>query len=1037
MTLSIAQLREQVAKHFPNVEKVSDSVVRFTREASNLPFAVYYMDIAQELPATLGSLTKYQDQIIGRRYFEDRQSLQWSNYLYFILSKKRLATMEVRRAKELIESDRSYARKFVISEDELERVLEPPVLVPLPAAQQTNILSVWASRLVEAGLDKAIFSDDDLPRRLSRIESSTPVPPAKHAVPQPATDIKAASFISSLRLNYYREFPLMRVFEFGTVNLIYGPNATGKTSLLEAIELLYCGRNKRNPDRHNHYEITAVLADGRTEKATQGRKLQDFRHNHLEWYGQSEVKTNDLYLSFAQFNFLDTDAAVSLADSTAHIEDDLSKLLVGPDTSKTWHNMERVWEALAAQLRNLHALESQINGEIKALEKQLTEAASVKRESDAIRERLEKMLRRLDWDIPKGTTDKVAARLIATSSELAAIAGQAEHITWASSPSSINGLVKYCRETRDAVAKAEAGIERLETILTSQQRPTEAIARSREALNVLKEIQTFITAGLPDRVTERTRQQDAVATHTNWFAGFEEPFLELLSRSDLTATVRSCHRAAFSRCVTAGKQLATRKSEYDDFTKLRDQSVKLRQELREIAGAILRGSENPDECPLCHTRFKRGDLTKHIKEGIDEHVERRGQILLAQIRESEAAVRNASQVEMAFTWFAAFCKKAGLAGDINVGPALAQVENTRKQLMEARSRIDILSRDIRALEAEGYSIEKYGLLLARLSAMGHELTNVSLAAISRSVSAIERDMELSSEKLRTESSNANELKQTLERILHVKPNDVPTFKKSLSGLRERLATTQSLHSRLSGFLKFCPWPVGKPIAEFRITAESVRKMAAELQTAFGKEKLAKTTYSEFTKRKGQLTKQLEDIRRRIKRYQQAHSVLESLRKNYSLTDAMKSALERNRASIEAIFARIHAPAEFSGLGQSITSLVRKSNGAQANLGEISTGQRAAFGLSIFLAQNSQLTVAPPVVLIDDPIAHVDDLNSLSFLDYLREVAITGRRQIFFATANDKLATLFERKFDFLGSKEFRRFNLSRKIQGSGQSNNLH
>jgi chromosome segregation protein len=71
-------------------------------------------------------------------------------------------------------------------------------------------------------------------------------------------------------------------------------------------------------------------------------------------------------------------------------------------------------------------------------------------------------------------------------------------------------------------------------------------------------------------------------------------------------------------------------------------------------------------------------------------------------------------------------------------------------------------------------------------------------------------------------------------------------------------------------------------------------------------------------------------------------------------------------------------------------------------------------------------VAPPVVLIDDPIAHVDDLNSLSFLDYLREVVLTGRRQIFFATANDILATLFERKFDFLGAEGFRRFDLRRE-----------
>jgi hypothetical protein len=51
---------------------------------------------------------------------------------------------------------------------------------------------------------------------------------------------------------------------------------------------------------------------------------------------------------------------------------------------------------------------------------------------------------------------------------------------------------------------------------------------------------------------------------------------------------------------------------------------------------------------------------------------------------------------------------------------------------------------------------------------------------------------------------------------------------------------------------------------------------------------------------------------------------------------------------------------------------------------------------------------------------------LSFLDYLREIILTGKRQIFFATANDKLATLFQRKFDFLGAEGFRRFDLSRE-----------
>jgi exonuclease SbcC len=67
------------------------------------------------------------------------------------------------------------------------------------------------------------------------------------------------------------------------------------------------------------------------------------------------------------------------------------------------------------------------------------------------------------------------------------------------------------------------------------------------------------------------------------------------------------------------------------------------------------------------------------------------------------------------------------------------------------------------------------------------------------------------------------------------------------------------------------------------------------------------------------------------------------------------------------------------------------------------------------------------MLIDDPIAHVDDLNCLSFLDYLRDVALQGQRQIFFATANDKIASLFERKFDFLGPEEFRKYVLTREV----------
>ena len=52
-------------------------------------------------------------------------------------------------------------------------------------------------------------------------------------------------------------------------------------------------------------------------------------------------------------------------------------------------------------------------------------------------------------------------------------------------------------------------------------------------------------------------------------------------------------------------------------------------------------------------------------------------------------------------------------------------------------------------------------------------------------------------------------------------------------------------------------------------------------------------------------------------------------------------------------------------------------------------------------------------MFDDPVTFIDDMNVLSFFDYLREVVIKSKRQVFFATANNDLAFLFRKKFEFL------------------------
>lgn len=349
-------------------------------------------------------------------------------------------------------------------------------------------------------------------------------------------------------------------------------------------------------------------------------------------------------------------------------------------------------------------------------------------------------------------------------------------------------------------------------------------------------------------------------------------------------------------------------------------------------------------------------------------------------------------------------------------------------MTDAQARVKVLDSELRSLEGQGFSAVKLDEILSQLRRAGFRIAVSSRESWDGFLSKVDADLTKSIQSLEAETKLADELQQSLQVRFPSPETSINSLKSALSRLNERVATTANIQAKLNGFAAAFPWPGNKSIAELVVEAESIRKVAAELHVAVGRETQARSSYAASTKRKEDLDKQLGVLHSRIKRLTEANSVLQDLIVNHSLSGAMESALLQNRGSIEAIFARIHSPAEFQGLGPQVATLIRKENGEESALSQISTGQRAAFALSIFLAQNAQLTSAPPVILIDDPIAHVDDLNSLSFLDYLRDVALTGRRQIFFATANDKLATLFERKFDFLGPEDFRRFDLRREAR---------
>ncbi|GAB3324984.1 DNA replication/repair protein RecF [Haliea atlantica] len=89
-----------------------------------------------------------------------------------------------------------------------------------------------------------------------RVNPVAPLPESLRTRPSPSV-----SRLSRLDIHQLRNLQSVRLEDLGRVNLIYGPNGSGKTSLLEAIHILGSGRSFRNTSprslvRHGSDQLT-------------------------------------------------------------------------------------------------------------------------------------------------------------------------------------------------------------------------------------------------------------------------------------------------------------------------------------------------------------------------------------------------------------------------------------------------------------------------------------------------------------------------------------------------------------------------------------------------------------------------------------------------------------------------------------------------------------------------------------------------------------------------------------------------------------
>jgi DNA repair protein SbcC/Rad50 len=1020
---SVEHIVAKLQRRYPLLERVADAVFRCVDEYEGRPWAIRYFDLTDDLPSAAARLHEYQDGLLGASYFNSssKPDLRWNHYLYFVTSAVH-PDQAFAGAKAVIESDREYARKFVVTENDLDGLLGDNRWVEPSEGLPPDPLSIWANTLEKHDLGFIVDETLQVPAIVRDIAEGErrsvlrpPVTPqldsAERAVP--------THFLGSIAIRGFRKYPIRKTFEFGAVNLVLGVNGVGKTSLFEAIEYLFCGRTRRGGSVLPRTSVAGTLANSnftlRTDETTSSTTL---RSRHLVWYGKSELKRITLHESLSKFNFLDTDAAVRLSveKSRERIMDDLFQLLLGAEASKARDRFERVSQQLVDHKKKLETDIANRDARRSDAVARIQLLRDAPRESDTLFSDLLVAVRDAGWrQIP---TEKRHAESLSAlvQSALVAVAllrtEDGETTELVELDATIEGLAETER-TIERFAEEEAVRKRDDAQAKLQ---LQQLSARLEALDLLGPL---VAAG----VTELRRRQHELERQL----GESTPSLAEAATAATSAPSDHVHRqktlaqavVEWTQAVrVAHERVHTVKNAVTAFELAQNVLSSLRQRLRSNAQEIIEHTGDTTHCPLCRAQYSEAELANRFDLVTRDLVTDESDRLRSELREAEALRQELVSKHAALLTLERYVP-ADPAGT-SLDAAIRFVNSRRAEVAAMASELEAVRSALRVHEEAGWTTGRFIQLASTARVADSELSSDGIdAARARIREEQKRLVEAASKvdaDIRSARARLAEIGGTygLEEPSASELMGVVSERKRLSGDRRRAISALRDQLNLAAV---------RSIAELEAQLREVQGLAVRLRTAMAKEQQDSDAVQIESKLVDDAVAEIEGLRVKLRRVDSATAVLQDLLSQQSERVLAETVLRENAAQIASTFAKIHAPNEFDLVINGGLQIVRRGGGS-VELDEMSSGQRAAYALSLFLAMNERLRTGPRVLLLDDPVAHVDDINTLSLLDHLRDIALTSHRQIFFATADSKIGALFGRKFRFLGDR-FKQIELTR------------
>jgi exonuclease SbcC len=1010
--MNTQQIIEQSQNIFTTgLELVSDNLYKAKYPINDVTAGIYYLKFGTEITEDLFDELQYK--YLAEEFYNQEETLKWNIYLLFVNSKMS------DELKIKILKDNKYARKLVFSNSEFIDYFK------LEESEQTalpDIVTEWKDDLNKVGLQE-LYSKASIESIIRNFlnDSATTI---KKQVEKSLDHIPNIHKINSINLkDSYRKYPQgIRNFHFGSVNLFTGSNGVGKTSILESIELVLTGDTQRNDGKkvENPNSITAILNDNISDEYV--HNVKKYKERGIKWYNRRENEQgNNTYKSFNQFNFFNTDAAQQFSNSNEwnSINESLKEIVLGEEYTTLKAKTLKIYDRLKSELRKTSDLLDIKKNNIQTNKKRLDELR-IEKNFESLKENIKSNISYLKYKNPIDESNYSLSTLFINeiNNELEFILNNKWLINYDSFiqiKEKLKARISIVSEKKNSY---NVNIYNANKLISDRLKNENILVKANRFLKYI-EIGNSNNIEEVELSNEKYKVSLQIINTLKGLIDIQSDIYNLKEEERSFITIIQEKEESLNNKINSYN---IQKNEIDTLQNSFDQNQKLINQLRNLGKEILNHSSHINNCPLCEQQVSKDLLLSKLEnefsnDNVKKLINEKNKIIIDLLKEINSQETEINRLKNYQSVISNSFKEYESLSLKSINKLIDATIEEEERFLALKNINDKILYQINAIEG---NVSEYSNLKSELSLIYQEKEIHIKEIFEIIINDLNNEIRLSyRETDRIKSENIGIL-ESLNNELKLK-DYIDSLDKIEETVKSNETLIESIQFSFDKIKQYIEFSNDENIIEISKKLSLLKENLKSLEQLENNQKEIKKLLNENNELEESLTKE-ETLKKRLNK---ALSVLKKISESGE-NSILQEFFDTNLNEIKDIFKTIHSPQEFTDIKfQDKKIVLFKEDNVPYEISQISTGQRGALVLSIFISLNRKLRNGPNILVFDDPVTFIDDFNALSFLDFLRYFIVREKKQIFFATANKKFASLFKKKFEFLGGDEFREFELER------------